>query len=270
MTVLDPSAIALFNSGDITSDGKLSQWEDQEQAIMLGSGGMIRLDLASWSSSYIRYLGVVGNHDTHESSWLSNWNTYLTGQQGLGHNGPVGIWFSVTYKNALFVVLDSENSGDQLAWLQQVLSSAASNPAIKWKFVFFHHPIYPCNYKSPWSKGVPWAREFEKYGVDRVFNGHAHVYQRTCPMVKGQCQSGGVIYVITGGGGAGTHDMTSSELTATRDVGSDTFDCSQIVEAAKGNWHHYCHIQIDQNVLRYACYGHDATQHPEDTLVITK
>jgi hypothetical protein len=269
MSLLDPKAIGVFNSGDLTADGKPSQWQDHVQAVNLGSGGKIRMDLSSWNSAYIRYFGIVGNHDTHESAWLTNWNTYLPGPKNLGHNSSSGIWFSVKYGSALFIVLDSENSAisTQTTWLQQVLQSAAADPAIKWKFAFYHHPVYPCNYKSPWSKGIPWVREFEKYKVDMVFNGHAHVYERTCPMVGGKCQAGGVIYVISGGGGAGTGDV---DLTKTATSGTDSYDCSQILPVGKGNWHHYCHIQIDGNKLTYNCYSHNATSAPEDTHTIVK
>ena len=212
--------------------------------------------------------GLLGNHDIHDSSWYQNWNKYLPGQQGLGYNNTDGIYFSVTYKNTLFLVLDSEHtSSAQTSWLQQELQAAAANPAIKWRFAFFHKPVYPCNYKSPFDNGIPWVRELEKHKVDMVFLGHAHCYERTCPMVGGACQTGGVIYLTTGGGGAGTISVdTSKKATA----GTDSYDCAQILLSAKGNWHHYCHAAIDDNKLTFSCYGHTATTNPEDTLTITK
>jgi hypothetical protein len=268
MVQLDPKAVALFNSGDVTADGEVSQWQDHQQAVLVGGGGKIKMDLSSWSSSAIRYFGVIGNHDIHDSDWLANWNANLPGQKGLGTNGSSGVWFSVTYKSALFILLDSEHSTSaQTTWLKQVLANAAADPTIKWKFAFYHAPVYPCNSKSPFSSGIPWVREFEQYKVDMVFNGHAHVYERTCQMVGGKCQQGGVIYVTAGGGGAGTKDV---DPTKTDNAGSDSYDCQQILQASKGNWHHYCHIKIDGNTLTYNCYSHDATTNPEDTLTLTK
>lgn len=268
MARLDPGAIAVFNSGDLTADGASSQWKAHVDAVNLGSAGKVRFDLQDWSPSAIRYFGVVGNHDVHDGSWLSNWNDNLSGQRNLGQNGSGGIYFATRYQNALFIVLDSQHpSSAQTSWLETTLKDAAADASIKWKFAFYHHPVYPCNYKSPWGTGIPWVRLFESYGVDVVFNGHAHVYERTCPMVRGSCQAGGVIYVISGGGGAETRDV---DPTRTASSGGDSYDCSETLDAAKGNWHHYCRIAIDGGALRYACYSHDATTNPDDTFTINK
>ncbi len=268
MAQLDPKAIAIFNSGDLTADGKPTQWQDHVNAVNLGSAGAIKLDKTTWGP-YIRYFGVVGNHDTHESGWLSEWNKHLPGQQGLGNNTTAGIYFSVTYANAIFIVLDSENTqkGAQTTWLDTTLKAAAADPKIQWKFVFYHHPVYPCNYKSPWSSGIPWVRLFETYKVDIVFNGHAHVYERTCAMVGGVCKVGGVRYVITGGGGAGTGDVSPYKKDT---AGTDSYDCGKVLKMAKGNWHHYCRLGVKGKTLSYACYKYNTKAAPEDTLTITK
>lgn len=268
MTLLDPKAIAVFNSGDLTPDGTDSQWQGHVNEVTLGSGGKIRMDLTGWSPSFIRYFGIVGNHDTHDSSWLTSWNKYLPGQTNLGTAGASGVYFAVTHGNAIFIVLDSQNtSSSQTSWLKTTLAAAAANPAIVWKLVFYHHPVYPCNYKSPWSSGIPWVREFEAYKVDMVFNGHAHTYERTCPMVGGKCQAGGVQYVISGGGGAGTGAVSPSK---TDKAGTDSYDCGQILKMAKGSWHHYCRIGIDGKKLSYDCYKYNTTASPEDTLTVVK
>lgn len=268
MAQLDPKAIAVFNSGDLTADGDASQWQTHTNAVNLGSAGKIRLDLTGWDPSFIRYFGIVGNHDIHDSAWLSSWNTHLSGQKNLGTNGSGGIYFSVTHGNAIFIVLDSEHkSSGQTSWLQQTLAAASANPTVKWKFAFYHQPVYPCNYKSPWSSGIPWVRQFETHGVDVVFNGHAHTYERTCAMVGGKCQTGGVRYVISGGGGAGTGSVSPTKKLT---VGTDSYDCSQILDSAKGSWHHYCHIQLDGGKLTYRCYQYNSTTTPEDTFTIVK
>ena len=45
---------------------------------------------------------------------------------------------------------------------------------------------------------------YEKYGVDVVWNGHVHSYERTWPVDGGAAQqSGAPIYLVTGGGGGG-------------------------------------------------------------------
>jgi len=58
---------------------------------------------------------------------------------------------------------------------------------------------------------------FEQYGVDMVFNGHDHHYERTCPIRAGQCssaQEGGVVYYVTGGGGAPLYKTGARAATA--------------------------------------------------------
>ena len=46
---------------------------------------------------------------------------------------------------------------------------------------------------------------FEQYGVDVVFNGHRHNYERN--------KVNGVTYVVTGGGGAPLYPMLEQEPT---------------------------------------------------------
>ncbi|KXZ43141.1 hypothetical protein GPECTOR_100g13 [Gonium pectorale] len=46
-----------------------------------------------------------------------------------------------------------------------------------------------------------WEDIFYEYGVDMVFNGHVHAYERTHPMYKYQPDTCGPIYVTIGDGG---------------------------------------------------------------------
>ncbi len=154
----DPKAITLFNTGDITLDGEVSQWKTHTQAVNLGAAGLIQMDAAAFEAGHMRYFGVIGNHDVHLAAWRTNWNTFLSGQKSLGHNAADGIWYSFVYGNALFIILDSEHSrSTQTTWLQKTLAAAAGDPSIVWRFAFYHQPVYPCNYKSPFSSGVPWV-----------------------------------------------------------------------------------------------------------------
>ena len=117
-------------------------------------------------------------------------------------------WYSFDYGNARFVCLQVDGIADygpqseQFAWLEETLA-ANTQP---WLFVTFHIP--------PYSSSID-AREgairrtltplFEQYGVDVVFNGHHHNYERN--------EVNDVTYVVTGGGGGTLSVMEEREPT---------------------------------------------------------
>ncbi len=273
MYAVDPGARACFNVGDITAVGKVSEWDAHHLALSTGApddsvpfdvGGIVRqsrfrTDVSEWGD-YIRYFGVLGNHDVSDGDWYENWNAYLPGQSGLGHNSKSdGIYFAQVLGSALFVVLDSEHMSDeQNQWLRDILAGADSH-GIVWKLVFFHRPVYPCNLKFPFHAGLAWVEIFEEYGVDIAFCGHSHTYERTCPMVGGVCAAGGVTYVNTSGGAATTRAVIADKQgTVTLGDRTDEYDCAQILSGYKGYWHHFCHFSYDDCALSMSCYAHDS------------
>src|SRR4029434_6138484 len=93
----------------------------------------------------------------------------------------------------------------QVQWLDKELQASGSD----WKIPYFHHPLY--------SSGMHGSQVelrkiveplFIKYGVDVVFAGHEHFYERIKP------QNG--IYYFTSGGAAKLRDgdITDRGLTA--------------------------------------------------------
>jgi 3',5'-cyclic AMP phosphodiesterase CpdA len=98
--------------------------------------------------------------------------------------------------------LDEAALRDHVApWLAEVLGE----PDARWKFVVFHHPPYTGGAYQPDERIqrtlVP---VFEATGVDIVFNGHDHMYERTHPIRNGEAaeDGDGVVYVVSGAGGA--------------------------------------------------------------------
>jgi predicted phosphodiesterase len=65
---------------------------------------------------------------------------------------------------------------EQLEWLEKELKASGSG----WKIVFFHHPIYSSGEKHGSNVELRTYLEplFVKYGVDVVFTGHEHFYER--------------------------------------------------------------------------------------------
>ena len=128
-----------------------------------------------------------------------------------------------------------------------------------WKFVFFHHPVYPCNLKFPFHAGLEWVEIFEDYGVDIAFSGHSHTYERTCPMVGGVCAAGGVTYVNSSGGGAPTREVIADKQgTVSFGDRTDEYDCAQILAGYKSFQYHFCHLSYDDSALSMSCYAHNA------------
>jgi Calcineurin-like phosphoesterase/Purple acid Phosphatase, N-terminal domain len=139
---------------------------------------------------------VLGNHDVRHrdgAAYLDNFYPPL-------HNpGSTKRFYSFDWGGAYFVALDSELYHDdrgagpeeQKAFLERDLAATRK----RWKFAFLHRSLYSSSRHGP----DELIREdleplFARYGVDVVFSGHDHVYERTAPVM-------GVTHVVSGGGG---------------------------------------------------------------------
>lgn len=136
-------------------------------------------------------------------------------------------YYSFDKENIHFVALDTNTplyevstkvADDMGDWLEKDLSDSNSDGKKKWKIVYFHHP--------PYSSGKEHGEDlrvqqklvpiFEKYGVDVVFSGHEHNYERTCELRSGKCEVGnGITYIVTGGGGAGLYGFQTKQESYT-------------------------------------------------------
>ncbi len=133
-------------------------------------------------------------------------------------------YYSYQYGNAKFFVIDSnkkvDKDSEQYQWLERELLTIqkereAGTSEIVWTFVTYHHPSYSSDeddYGNLWKGKSTWGdvrirpltELFDRFGVDIVWNGHIHSYERTWPIRQGQVQQrDGTIYMITGGGGGG-------------------------------------------------------------------
>jgi len=160
---------------------------------------------ASWPlMSRVCMFPAIGNHEENHSNY---YNYFALPSPEC--------WYTYTYGNAQFFVLDTNKPVDaeseQYRWLD---SELAKSPAT-WKFVYHHHPIYSSDendfgdtYKEPSTFGDPRHRVLapllEKHGVDIDFAGHVHCYERSWPLFQDKVdEARGVRYITSGGGGGG-------------------------------------------------------------------
>ncbi len=132
-------------------------------------------------------------------------------------------YYTFQYGDAQFFMLNSNErkegfaeGGEQYVWLEEQLQKSDA----RWKFVCHHHAPYSSDendYGDSWKEksnlGDLKARAivplYEKYGVDIVFFGHLHTYQRTLPIFKDMIdRKNGVIYLQGGGAGGNLEDFT--------------------------------------------------------------
>jgi 3',5'-cyclic AMP phosphodiesterase CpdA len=117
----------------------------------------------------VLFYAVLGNHDTTNERFYKPFN-----MNGLNY-------YAYKKGNVHFFALDS-NTPDpkQLAWLETELRNAGNG---EWKICYFHHPLYTSGKFHGPDTELRNVLEpmFVKYGVDVVFAGHEHVYERILP-----------------------------------------------------------------------------------------
>jgi len=176
---IKPSLV--FHTGDMVEDGLLpAQWTTFNEIIS---------DLIKIADFY----PALGNHENNSPLFFDNFI--------LPNNER---WYSIEKDNLHFIVLDSNSDckigSEQYLWLEDDLQNIKEN--IKFVIAIFHHPPFSTGHHK---EDVKKLRQniiplFEKYGVDIVFNGHEHNYERSLYH--------NIYYIVTGGGGAPLYKQT--------------------------------------------------------------
>ncbi|HET9763512.1 MAG TPA: metallophosphoesterase [Casimicrobiaceae bacterium] len=114
--------------------------------------------------------------------------------------------FSFDQGNVRFAALNSNHPADpaQIKWLDGVFANAGD----KWRICFFHHPLYSSGEHAAESRDVirPGLEEaMVRNGVNVVFSGHEHLYERIHPQR-------GVRYFVSGGGGRNLYGYHPSDF----------------------------------------------------------
>lgn len=128
---------------------------------------------------------TVGNHDADNANYLYHFN--VPNLSTLGANEYVGGDYSFTYGDALFIMLNTQdtNSAEHGQFIKETVEA---NPDAKWKVVALHQDIYGSAEHSnePEIVNLRYALVpyFEQYDVDVVLTGHDHAYSRS-QLLKG-------------------------------------------------------------------------------------
>ncbi len=143
----------------------------------------------------VRFYAALGNHDDQSNRFYKPFN--MSGER----------YYSYVKNNVRFFVLDTDLlDPKQLAWIETALKSSSD----EWKICYFHHPLYSDGRTHGSQVDVRVVLEplFVKYGVNVVFSGHDHVYERLKPQK-------GIYYFVSGAGGQlRKSDVKHSDLTA--------------------------------------------------------
>jgi acid phosphatase type 7 len=178
---------------------------------------------------HIGYYPARGNHDVGKQSRyaeqipapLQSGNTF---------------YYRFDVQNLRFLALDTESDlsihSDQYQWLEKELKEAATEN--KFVIPFFHEAIFSVGSRHGSNMRLQAVLHplFRHYGVKLVFQGHDHIYYRTT--------RDGIVYVVTGGGGAPLYGVVSSKL--------------QAGDVAK-RIHHFCVADLFADEIRVSVYG---------------
>ncbi|MDP2321659.1 MAG: metallophosphoesterase [Acidobacteriota bacterium] len=164
----------------------------------------------------VQFHASLGNHDDPNQRYYKPFG--MGGQR----------YYTFQKKDVRFFALDSNYMDrDQQAWLERVLRESNE----KWKVAYFHHPLYSSGGRHGSEVDLREILEplFIKYGVNVVFSGHEHFYERLKPQ-KG-------IHYFTAGGSAKLRsgDIRAGPLTA------KGFDREQS----------YMVVEVDGDVMRF-------------------
>lgn len=159
-------------------------------------------------------------------------------RKAAGANFSRMVNYSFDWGNSHWLVLDSNNYADwsNTEFQKWVADDLAAASKATWKFVGLHHPGFnssKAHFKDQQARLL--APIFEKYGVDVVFSGHVHNYQRSYPLRfkpekfdyaksrevegkweldrSGSTRPNGVVYIVTGAGGNKLYDPEQEDDT---------------------------------------------------------
>jgi len=189
----------------------------------------------------IPMLACIGNHEVKGGykGKRQNAGSYLSVFDGFYPEKTFGVLDIGDYMS--LVLLDTGHiapiNGEQADWLEQTLADRQDRQHL---IVANHVPAYPSH--RPWAHDTNagtgadnrkyWSPLFEKYKVDVVLEHHDHTFKRTHPMMDGQINQNGVLYLGDGSWGK-LRPLKSPELRPYLAAYGSSYHCT--VHRFEGN-----------------------------------
>ena len=161
----------------------------------------------------------LGNHDDPSQRFYALFNM----------GGERYYTYACRHDSVRFFALDTNYvTTEQLDWLAKGLRAATE----RWKICYFHHPIYSTGKTHGSDIELRKTLEplFVAYGVDVVFSGHDHMYERFIPQR-------GITYFVSGSAGK----LTPGNAVPEAGLTAKTFDAA----------HHFMLVEVAGDGLSF-------------------
>ncbi len=261
MTKADADLV--LNVGDVVGRGsEWNQWTEQ-----------YLIPVRHWSYKWPSYV-AIGNHEYGGSEGPS----VPAFEQYVAHPtlvpGSNEYWYSFDYSNAHFLFIDGNRfdivdptlpekdwvispDDPQFKWIQEDLKNAEGR--YDWIFAFIHEPPYSEGWSGGYYDGEPPLRTslvplLETHGVDILFAGHTHDYERGLPHPPFNAEThegNNTAYIITGGGGASLDNHKYYEWGQIDIPDHPAVADSDEPDEGEYYRYHYIHVAVDGKKLSF-------------------
>lgn len=190
----NPAIQAIVHAGDLSyADDDEPRWDSFQEMT------------APYSQS-MPWMVSVGNHEV-ETNFGQSFQAYTARWANIPGVLQGALYYSWNAGPVHWVMLSSYSdyspTSAQYAWLQQDLASV-DRSLTPWVFVVLHAPWYNSNYAHQ-GEGEQMRQSMEglvyKAGVDAVFSGHVHAYERNYRSFNMERDPEGPYYITIGDGG---------------------------------------------------------------------
>jgi predicted phosphodiesterase len=139
----------------------------------------------------VKFYAALGNHDDSNQVYYEPF--HMDGKRYYTFVPPVDPITRWDTRVRFFALDSTYLDRTQTRWFDKETGDSQA----EWKIAFLHHPVYTSGRYTLAARGIRFALEsaFASGGIDVVFSGHEHIYQRA------ELQNG-ILYFVTGGAGS--------------------------------------------------------------------